>query len=201
RDRGARRARPARGAWEARRDCPVGRGRRGSPRLDLALVCALLVVIPAVTFPSLATMYHQHRLGLATDSVREAWALARARAIDEGRPYRFAVIPDSGRFRVAPDSPEFWSGSGAPDSDTTGSERPPPAFSRTLPGGVVFVMDGSGSGAGAGGGGWEDDQGGENDDDPGAPWQPVAVFMPDGTAKDDATIQFQGGGSRTATLR
>jgi type II secretory pathway pseudopilin PulG len=179
----------------------VRRQRRGYTLLELALVCALLVVIAAVTFPSLATMYHQHRLGLATDSVREAWALARARAIEEGRPYRFAVIPDSGRFRVAPDSPEFWSGSGAPDAEANGTERPPLTLSRTLPGGVVFVMDGSGSSAGAGGGGWADDQGGEDDDDPGAPWKPVAVFMPDGTAQEDATIQFQGGGSRTATLR
>ena len=176
------------------------RQRRGYTLLELALVCALLVVIAAVAFPSLAAMYGQHRLGLATDAVREAWALARARAIEVGRPYRFAVVPGTGRFRVAPDAAEFWSGGGSPNTDLNGSERPPLTFSRTLPGGVLFVMDGSG-GAGGGGGGWEDDQQGDEADDPAAPWQSVAVFMPDGSAQQDATVEFRGGGSRTATLR
>jgi len=173
----------------------VRRRRRGYTLLELALVCALLLVAAAVATPTVWTLYNQHRLSLATDSVREAWALARGRAIEEGRPYRFAVEPDTGRFRVAPDDPDFWPGPG-PSSD---SGRPPLVIVKTLPGGVRFVTNGSGGGSSEDADDLSEPVRGE--DDGSGNWTPVAIFMPDGTAQEDAQLDFQGRSSRTATLR
>jgi prepilin-type N-terminal cleavage/methylation domain-containing protein len=84
---------------------------------EMVLVLALLVVLAALTYPSLDTMYGDYRVQAAADQVRGQWAEARTRAVNEGRAYRFAVVRNRGNFRIAPDSPEFWSGgAGASDS-------------------------------------------------------------------------------------
>src|SRR5438045_428621 len=78
--------------------------------LELVLVIALLGILTAISYPSLDSMYGHYQLTAATDMVRAGWASARSRALDEGRPYRFAVVPNQGNFRIAPDSSDFWSG-------------------------------------------------------------------------------------------
>ena len=65
-------------------------------------------------YPSLKSSYGYYKLTGGIDSVRAAWAMARARAVEEGRPYRFSVEPNGSRFRVAPDQADYWSGSAPP---------------------------------------------------------------------------------------
>jgi prepilin-type N-terminal cleavage/methylation domain-containing protein len=197
----------------------VTRPRRAYTLLELVIVCALLAIAAAVAAPTVSALYNQHRLGVASDAVREAWARARARAIEDGRPYRFSVVPGTGRFRVAPDSPDFWngsassgslssgnsggmsSGSGGPASGASSSGRPPLVYVQRLPNGIPFILDGTAGPVAA----TDDDElspsTAEDDDDTSANWQTVAVFLPDGTAQDDATITLQrNGNSRTATI-
>ena len=82
--------------------------RRGFTLLEVTLVLAVIVLLAAMAYPSIEAMYASVRLTAAADQVRAAWADARAKAIEDGQPYRFAVMPQGGRYRIAPDGGEFY---------------------------------------------------------------------------------------------
>ena len=100
---------------------------------EMVLVLALLVLLAGLSIPSIESMYADYRLQAAVDDVGGAWASLRARAIIEGRPYRFAV--NGGDFRGAPDDPAFW-----PGGDTPASSDPaaPLIVQDSLPRGISF---------------------------------------------------------------
>src|SRR5947209_8598718 len=85
--------------------------RRGYSLLEVILVVAVIALVAALFVPTLENLYNPYKTQEAADSVRAAWALARTHAMEEGRSYRFAVVPGRGNFRVAPDEDEFWTGS------------------------------------------------------------------------------------------
>ena len=97
--------------------------RSGASLLEVVVVLAIMVIISALAIPSIQAMYGSYKLNGAVDSVRAAWADARSRAIDEGRPYRFSVEPNGTHYRVAPDDPDYWPGSG-PANDPNGETSP-----------------------------------------------------------------------------
>src|SRR5438105_14721693 len=138
--------------------------RRGFTLLEVTLVMAVIVLLAAMAYPSLEAMYADIRLTAAADQIRAAWADARARAIEDGQPYRFAVLPQDGRYRVAPDSDFQADGGGAPVGD---SELPPLVIEDSLPKGVRFADDGLAGEGDAGG------------------WTTLGKFQPDGTASRD----------------
>src|SRR5262249_49163156 len=87
--------------------------------LELVLVCAITAILATMAYPLLSGMlYGKDGLSgkpgqqAALDKVRSRLAEARARAMNEGRPYRVAIVPNKGNIRVAPDSDEFWGGGG-----------------------------------------------------------------------------------------
>src|SRR5713101_3739433 len=82
--------------------------------LEVMLVMAIIVMVSALSFPSLDSMYGYYKLNAAVDSVRAAWALARAHASTNDLPYRFSVVQGQGNYRLAPDSGDYWSGSNTP---------------------------------------------------------------------------------------
>src|SRR5262249_11194689 len=117
--------------------------------------------------------------------------------IDEGRPYRFAIVPNLGNFRVAPDGPEFWSSSGP----AQGTGDPTSGLwmqSATLPKGLRFsapdVPADSGQAAP-----------GEislpEDSVPPDRWSTRTVFLPDGTASQDVEIVFGASGTMGLVMR
>jgi prepilin-type N-terminal cleavage/methylation domain-containing protein len=161
------------------------RPRRGYTLLEVVLVLALLVVLAAMAYPSLDAMYGGYRLTAAVDMVRAGWAAARAHALDEGQAYRFAIIPGSGRFRIAPDSSDYWGDGGAPEP--TDPANPPLIQEDSLPKRVLFADV-------------EFGQGGQGSGDAGG-WMPVATFLPDGTAREDVRITFQAHGGRPLALK
>jgi prepilin-type N-terminal cleavage/methylation domain-containing protein len=171
----------------------VCKSRSAFTLFEMVLVLAVLVVLAAVTYPAFDAMYGGYRVTGAADVIRAAWASARAHALDEGRPYRFAVVPGKGNYRIAPDSPEFWTGNG-PQQD-----GPNPAFvleealqkvrfvhpDALRDGGTELSGDASlpvGS------------------IDPGM-WSLVATFMPDGSAREDIEIVLHGRGARPLLLK
>ena len=77
--------------------------RRAFTLLEVSLVAVLLLMLAMMAYPSIEAMYGGVRLTAAADLIRARWADARAHAIDESKPYRFAIVPDTGRFRVAHD--------------------------------------------------------------------------------------------------
>src|SRR5262249_55446662 len=133
---------------------------------------------------SIDGMYPSYKLNASVDAVRAAWALGRAHAIEEGRPYRFAVAPGGGKYRLCPDDS---SADGAPPSngDAGGHSL---TLDEELPQGVTFgIGDDDGQAA----------QGSQSTDG----LTTVAVFLPDGTARDDAEVRFQAKGALSKSVK
>jgi prepilin-type N-terminal cleavage/methylation domain-containing protein len=156
--------------------------RRAYTLLEVTLVLALMVILGAIAYPSLEAMSAGVKVEGAADSVRAAWSEAQAHAVNEGRPYRFAVVPGKGNYRIAPDSDSFWSGGTPP---TSGADDPAIAHEGSLPKGIVFTTDGSAAPSNN-----EDTVLSADGVSPGQ-WVPTAVFLPDGTAQDDVNIKLE----------
>jgi prepilin-type N-terminal cleavage/methylation domain-containing protein len=158
--------------------------RPGFTLFEVLLVLALIVLLAAITYPSVEAMYGGSKVTAAGDMVRAAWVEAQARAIDEGRSYRFAILPNQGNYRIAPDSPEFWAANGAPGSGGAGHSR---AFEDKLPKPVLFtIANGSAP----------DVATAPADSTDGLTWVSVVTFLPDGTAREDASVTVASRGTR-----
>lgn len=172
--------------------------RRGFTLFEVVLVCAVLVLITAITVPSIRGMYGFYKLQGAVDSVRAAMAMARAKAIDEGRPYRFSIENNGGNYRVAPDKADYWSGSPpADDPDGLGM-----ILEKSLPAGVKVTLNGDPAPAESL---EEPPSGGKDDVQPGNvtpdAWSTAGVFLPVGTAREDVRIVLQIKGVRPIEVR
>jgi hypothetical protein len=165
--------------------------------MELVIVLAVIVVLATMIYPSLDAMYADYRLTAATDMIRAAWASARARASDEGRPYRFAIVPNKGNFRIAPDDHNFWGGGDVPASD---EGAPPPLIQEeALPKGVRFATpDMTANGPPVSPGGESALPAGSIEP---SVWVGVVTFLPGGTAREDVEMTFFARGARPMTLR
>jgi type II secretion system protein H len=81
--------------------------RRGYTLIELIVVIAILILIAAVVLPSVGAFRGDSRPRAAADAIRGELAAARARAKEEGRPYRVAISEDGTRLRRAPDDADF----------------------------------------------------------------------------------------------
>ena len=165
--------------------------RPGYTLFEMMLVMALLVLLAGLSIPSIESMYADYKVQAAVDDVGGAWASLRARAIIEGRPYRFSINGDE--FRGAPDDPAFWSGGDTPASSDPAA---PLIVQDSLPRGISFA-----NGA---------DPNLSTPNDPAsaaaaAPssdgWTTLAVFLPDGTADQDVQLAFQYSNAAPITLQ
>jgi prepilin-type N-terminal cleavage/methylation domain-containing protein len=160
--------------------------------LELMVVLAIIVLISAVSIPSIAGMSGSFKLNGGVDSVRAGWAEARSRAIEEGRPYRFAVEPSGTAFRIAPDEDAYWQGGTGPDNDPNGRGL---IREKALPAGCSFQVNGSGGSPPAA------DAGSLAETVPsGATWTPAVIFLPDGTTREDVRLTFNVRGCKSTTL-
>ena len=171
--------------------------RRGYTLFELVLVLAILVVLAALAYPSLDSMYAGYRITAAADMVQASWASARARAMDEGRPYRFAVLLNKGNFRIAPEGADYWSG-----GDPAALGDPSAAglvIEEVLPKGVrVCTHDASQTSGYESGGDYAMPVGSI---DPSS-WTSLVTFLPDGTAREDVVeIVLHAQGARPLLLR
>jgi len=168
--------------------------RRATTLFELILVLAILLVVAALAVPSLGAMYGSYKLNASVDSVRSAWATARAHAIEENRPYRFSVQPDGRAFRVAPDEDDYWSGQG-PANDPNGEGI---VLEQSLPAGVRFAVNGESNGPVSN---EPDDTSIEEKPVHGGNWSTTIVFNPDDTAHEDVRIVFSVRGSKPTALQ
>jgi prepilin-type N-terminal cleavage/methylation domain-containing protein len=171
--------------------------RRGFTLLEVVLVAALLVIVAAITYPIASSMFAHEKVMAAADSVRGSMANARNRAVSEGRAYKLAVVPNKGNYRIAPDKPSYWSGSGAGDDSASAATGNGQALVTTdkLPNGICFATGGSSSSSSSG------------DDDSSADsvgwdsWSETATFLPDGTAAEDKEITLHVEGAKPVVLK
>jgi hypothetical protein len=134
-------------------------------------------MIAAISVPVIQTQMAEARITAAGDLVRGKMAEARARAMDEGRPWRFGFVTGAGVYQLAPDDSNEW------NNVATDPDRRSDLIRDTLPPDIIFgltkdeIMGSDGSGAGGGGN-----------------WSTAAVFLPDGSAEDDTIVYFGKGG-------
>jgi type II secretory pathway pseudopilin PulG len=89
--------------------------------VELLVVIAIIIMLAAVTFPTLKGLKGNSDQKLAVDQVRSRVADARGLAMQEGVPYRLAITSDGTKLRVAPDNSTF-SSAGASDVATGGAK-------------------------------------------------------------------------------
>lgn len=163
------------------------------------MVIAIIVLIGAMIIPNMEASYNAYQVSAASDQVRAIWAMASSHAVEEGRPYRFAVRPGTGEFRVAPHSGTYWS-QGTPDRAAQEDDQAKPLVKEDqLPKGVSFMVSS----------GDEKTQGDANENTPtsslrgasDSTWDTVAIFLPDGSADEDVEVQFQASGTKPTYLR
>jgi Tfp pilus assembly protein FimT len=164
------------------------------------LVLALILLLSAIAYPSLDSMFSFYKVQAAADKVRAAWAEAQAHAINEGRPYRFSVVPSKGNFKVAPDSSEFWGDNNSSSSDDNGNGQDQAyVMEDALPKGVRFAMNNDQPEASFDAGG---DSAAEVGTVNAGEWNTVATFLPDGSARQDLVeVSFGARGTRSISLR
>jgi len=160
--------------------------RNGYTLVELLLVIAIMVLLAALSYPSIEGIYGDVKLNAAADQIRGSWADARTQAIEEGRAYRFAVQND-GKYRIAPDTSEHWGGGATADGVAPNDpEAHPLDVQESLPQGVKFSDNGIANSGEPG------DSGG---------WITVVRFLPDGTASTDVEIVFESAGCRPLQLK
>jgi Tfp pilus assembly protein FimT len=157
----------------------VGKPRHAYTLFELTLVCALIVLMAGIVVPLLDVQNADSRVTAGADMVKGRLAEAQSRAVEEGRAYRFEIV-DSTKCRVLPDG-------GAPVQGGAGGAPDPEAVD-TLPQKVFFGTKGP-------------EGGGVNASDPGANGGLKIIFLPDGSASDDAEISLNSPGARPVTLK
>ena len=81
--------------------------RRGYTLFELIAVMAVLVILAVIILPSVSAFRGDTRQRAAADVIRTELKIARARAKEEGRPYRVAISQDGTRIRRAPEADDF----------------------------------------------------------------------------------------------
>jgi prepilin-type N-terminal cleavage/methylation domain-containing protein len=153
----------------------VASPRAGFTLFELMLVMAVVLVAAAISIPAIDAMMADGQIKAARDMVRARWADIRGRAMREGRPYKFSIIENTCRFKIEPE--DISDPSDTDDGDMT--------FEGELPPQILFTKDQSGVGAAGGAGG---------------DYETLAVYLPDGTARDDVQVLFGKQGSRPIGL-
>jgi len=163
--------------------------RSGFTLLELVLVVTLVTVIFALSYPSIDAMYGSYKVTAATDSIRRVMLLARSHAIEEGRPYRLAVVMEGSHYRLAPDQPSYWQG-GTPAGEQA------LVLADSLPKGVRFHLGQQAQPQAAD----RPDSYASAADVSSDAWTPLVTFLPDGTASQDLALVLQVRGTRPAAL-
>jgi prepilin-type N-terminal cleavage/methylation domain-containing protein len=140
--------------------------RSGFTLLELMLVMMIILITASLAAPAIEGMLSDTRVKAARDLVRARWADTRGQAMKEGRPYVFAVIDGTGKFTVEPED----------DKAPSNSDDKPLKIQDELPQGVVFSVGKSNLGS--------------SSSSSSSGYQHVAVFLADGTARDDVSLMF-----------
>ena len=160
---------------------PAHERRSGFTLFELMIVMCIIVIAVAIVVPVADSIINPNQVSSAIDAVRAQWASVRGRAMEEGRPYRFSVQDGTSHFRLEPD-----------DANAVGADA---GIVREgdLPDPCIFGQSDSDIAGG-------NPTGISSQTAPSGSWRAVAVFLPDGTARADASLVFGSPGLPTVTL-
>jgi prepilin-type N-terminal cleavage/methylation domain-containing protein len=164
--------------------------RKAYTLMEVLLVVAIIGIMAGIAVPTIMTMYANYKLTAASDAIRAGWVKARSHAVDEGRRYRFSIVPGKGNYRIAPDSAEYWGGT-VPDQDP---DNPALILEGVLPSPIRFAMANDSAAPSN-----EDDADSSypvGEVDPGQ-WVGTGYFEADGSVQDDVEIRLDLDGART----
>jgi prepilin-type N-terminal cleavage/methylation domain-containing protein len=143
--------------------------RRGYTLFEMIVVMTILIILAAVVLPSLGAFRGNSRQRAAADSIRGELAVSRARAMEEGRPYRVAISEDGARIRRAPDDTNFSQNTPTTNCPDGSSSAVDYAFESPV---TVQVVPDPNVVAPA----------------PDNGWVTIATVQPDGTCREDTTL-------------
>jgi prepilin-type N-terminal cleavage/methylation domain-containing protein len=146
---------------------PRPTARRGYTILEVIVVMAAILILGSFILPTLFGMRGDTRSKAGADMIRGRMNEARAKAMEDGVPYRLAVSSDKKRLRLAPDTYES---TGVAPTTTDTNSTGPYIREDDLPDTVLAdaMLD-------------QNDQSTQDT----AGWVRVATFLPDGTCKED----------------
>jgi type II secretory pathway pseudopilin PulG len=162
---------------------PRSSARAGLTLLELVVVTVLMVAIAAISIPFIGGMLADTRLTAAADMLRARLADARGSALAEGRAYRFGFVNNTGRFQVAPEEAPCW------DTVEQGEAEEEELLRGELPRDILFCLEDSAL---------------ANVNAPpaaGGSWETGAVYLPDGSAREDVLFTFGKLGLRPQQLQ
>jgi len=141
--------------------------RNGYTILEVLVVMTALLILGSIVLPTLSGLRGDTRSKAGADMIRSRMNEARAKAMEDGLPYRLAVSNDKKRLRLSPDT--FEATGIAP---TTGDDNNSGPYIREddLPEAVLadVMLDAN-----------------EQSTQDTAGWVRLATFLPDGTCKED----------------
>ncbi len=141
--------------------------RDGYTLLELLLVMAIILITASLAVPAIEGMMTDSRMKAARDMVRARWADVRGQAMKEGRPYVFGVVDGTGKFIVEPED----------DNAPSNTNDKPFKIEGVLPETVAFAVSQSNVGS-------------SNSGHSTSGYQPIVVYLADGTARDDVSLMF-----------
>lgn len=143
--------------------------------MELILVVVILVAIAGISVPVLQTMLTDTSISASADQVQGLFAEARARAMDDGRAWKIGFRPGTGAYQLAPEDSQEW------ENLATGEAEAADYLRGELPKEILFALTHEEIISG------QASQGSGN-------WETIAVFLPNGSARDDTTVYFGKGG-------
>lgn len=149
-----------------------GPRRTGYTLMEIVLVVALILISAAVAIPVWQSMLDDAKLTAASDLVRARMAQARARAMESGRPWRLACIPNTGVLQLAPEDSGEWDRMDRnviKEAELQREELPKGIYFGTIPSDLLASRDPGSAGT---------------------TWQNLAVYLYDGSAREDTVIYF-----------
>ncbi len=146
--------------------------RDGYTLMELIVVIAILLVVTAMAIPAFLNWLADARAAAAADMVRARMTDARARAMADGKPWRLAYLANTGFLQLAPEESTEW------DNVQTSNLRQAELIREELPKGILLVSG-------------PDELVGKRDaGSAGNTWETIAIYLPNGSARDDSTTYF-----------
>jgi prepilin-type N-terminal cleavage/methylation domain-containing protein len=140
--------------------------------LELMLVLAIILIVTAISYPSLQGYIADARLQAGADHLRAKFADARSYAIDSSQPYLFSVKPGESGYRLAPDMSS--QSNNGQSSDPQSVDPNAIVVQDSMPSNIRFNLDASAASGVSSGDGYIG----------------VISFLPDGSCSDDKVIRL-----------